>query len=111
MVRLIRAVAASLILTLVTVVGLSTIAVGVGIGVFRLTIAGAIALYFVVWWIVLFAILPVGVQSQAESGEVTHGSDPGAPAAPALTEKAIWTTLASAAVFLTILWLLPLTGL
>ncbi len=40
----------------------------------------AIALYFVIWWITLFVVLPFGVRSQQEAGEVTAGSDPGAPA-------------------------------
>ncbi len=40
----------------------------------------AIALYFVIWWITLFMVLPFGVRSQQEAGEVTVGSDPGAPA-------------------------------
>ncbi len=40
----------------------------------------ALALYFVIWWITLFLVLPFGVRSQQEAGEVTAGSDPGAPA-------------------------------
>jgi predicted secreted protein len=51
------------------------------------------AIYFVTWWIVLFAVLPFGVRSQHEHGEVPAGTDPGAPAAPALLAKAGWTTL------------------
>ena len=39
----------------------------------------AVAIYFVLWWIVLFAVLPWGVESQEEAGEVSPGSDPGAP--------------------------------
>ena len=27
-----------------------------------------ISIYFVTWWIVLFAILPLGIQSHAEAG-------------------------------------------
>ena len=52
----------------------------------------AIAVYFTTWWIVLFAVLPFGVRSQHESGEVTAGTDPGAPVAPGLKVKALWTT-------------------
>jgi predicted secreted protein len=40
----------------------------------------ALALYFVIWWITLFMVLPFGVRSQLEAGEVTEGSEPGAPA-------------------------------
>ncbi len=38
-----------------------------------------LALYFVIWWLTLFAVLPFGVRSQHETGEVVAGSDPGAP--------------------------------
>ena len=82
-----------------------------GVRVFGLTIAGAIALYFVVWWTALFAVLPFGVRSQADAGDITVGSDPGAPALPGLNEKAIWTTMVAAVVFTATAWLLPLTGL
>ena len=59
----------------------------------------AAAIYFIIWWITLFAVLPWGVRSQAESGEVVPGSDPGAPAIPNLLMKLVWTTLVSAVVF------------
>ena len=64
-----------------------------------MSIAGAIALYFIIWWTVLFAILPFGVKSQAESGEITAGTEPGAPIAPLMRRKALWTTLIAAVVF------------
>jgi predicted secreted protein len=97
--------------TLAFVLALSAAAVALGVGVFGMTVAGAAGLYFVVWWTSLFAVLPFGVRSQAETGEVTAGSDPGAPVLPALKEKAIWTTIVAAVVFTIAAWLLPLTGL
>ena len=60
-----------------------------------MSIAGAIALYFIVWWLTLFAMLPIGVRSQHEDGEVTQGTDPGAPRMPMMAKKALWTTLAA----------------
>ena len=30
----------------------------------------AIAVFFLIWWVVLFAVLPWGVRSQHEGGEV-----------------------------------------
>jgi predicted secreted protein len=59
----------------------------------------AVAIYFIVWWVVLFAVLPWGVRSQAESGAVVPGSDPGAPAIPHLLAKLIWTTVVATIVF------------
>ena len=62
-------------------------------------IGSAIAIYFVLWWIVLFAVLPFGVRSQAEAGEGVPGSDPGAPVAPLMLRKLVWTTIVSAVIF------------
>ena len=64
-----------------------------------MTVSGAIALYFIIWWITLFAILPIGVRSQHEGGEVVEGTEPGAPVAPAMWRKLLWTTLAAIPVF------------
>jgi predicted secreted protein len=64
-----------------------------------MSLATAIAIYFIIWWTVLFAVLPWGVRSQRESGAVTHGTDPGAPAIPRLGSKLVWTTIVAAVVF------------
>ncbi len=68
-----------------------------------MTIASALAVYFVIWWTVLFAVLPFGVRSQAETGEVTQGTEPGAPALPGLLRKAVITSIIAAVVFV-IVW-------
>ena len=36
-----------------------------------MALAFAISMYVVIWWIVLFAMLPIGVRTQSEEGEVT----------------------------------------
>jgi predicted secreted protein len=60
----------------------------------------AIAIYATIWWIVLFAVLPLGVRSVDETGEAqSEGSDPGAPIAPQLAKKAGLTTIISAVIF------------
>jgi predicted secreted protein len=60
----------------------------------------ALALYATIWWIVLFAVLPLGVRSSEEAGEDRpEGADPGAPVAPQLAKKALLTTVIAAAVF------------
>ncbi len=58
-----------------------------------------IAIYFIIWWVVLFAVLPWGVRSQEETGEVVPGTDPGAPASHRLGRKLLWTTLVATVVF------------
>jgi len=111
MVNAIRLIATSTSATLIFIGAITLAALIVGIGVLDMGITGALALYFVVWWIMLFAVLPFGVRSQLESGEVVAGSEPGAPAAPALRQKAIWTTIVSALVFNLTILLLPMAGL
>jgi predicted secreted protein len=61
----------------------------------------SIATYFTIWWVVLFAVLPIGVRTEAEAGvtDAPIGADPGAPAAPRLGAKALWTTGIAAIVF------------
>ena len=59
----------------------------------------AIAIYFIIWWLVLFAVLPWGVRSQQENGDFARGTDPGAPAIPNLGRKLLWTTIIAGVVF------------
>ena len=63
------------------------------------TITTGFAIYFVLWWVVLFLTLPFGVRSQHETGERAPGTDPGAPIASRMAAKLIWTTLISAVIF------------
>ena len=62
-------------------------------------ITTAIAIFFLIWWVVLFAVLPWGIRSQHEHGDIVPGTDPGAPAIPRLGRKLLWTTLVSALIF------------
>ena len=62
-------------------------------------ISTGFAIYFVLWWIVLFLTLPFGVRSQHEDGEGAPGTDPGAPVVARMGGKLIWTTLISAVIF------------
>ena len=57
-----------------------------------------VAMYFVIWWICLFAVLPLKVRTQGESGEVIAGTPASAPARPQLLLKAGLTTVLAAIV-------------
>ncbi len=63
----------------------------------------ALALYFVIWWVTLFVVLPFGVRSQQEAGEVTAGSDPGAPASVRFGRIALINSIVAFAV-LVVFW-------
>ena len=62
-------------------------------------ISMAVASFFTLWWIVLFAVLPFGVRSQEEAGEIVPGTDPGAPALPHMGWKVFWTTIVTTVLF------------
>jgi len=53
-----------------------------------------ILVYVVIWWLVFFAALPVGVKHQQEPAEGTavDGHDSGAPSNPNLKKKALYTS-------------------
>lgn len=59
----------------------------------------ALAVYFIIWWIVLFTMLPVGVRSQVEDENITLGTEHGAPARPMLIRKMLLTTIVSLLIF------------
>lgn len=58
-----------------------------------------LALYFVIWWTVLFAVLPVGLRTQQEEGEVVPGTPASAPARPRLLRIFLINTLVATVVF------------
>jgi predicted secreted protein len=111
LISFVKALAGSLWSTIAVVAVVSGIAITVAVSAFGLRVSGGLALYFVIWWILLFAVLPFGVRSQVESGHVVQGSEPGAPALPALREKAIWTTFVASVVLIVVAAVFPLAGL
>jgi predicted secreted protein len=62
-------------------------------------VATALAIFFLIWWVVLFAVLPWGIRSQHEGQEMVAGTDPGAPAKAGIGWKLLWTTLLAIAVY------------
>jgi predicted secreted protein len=63
------------------------------------SVLSALAIFFIIWWLCLFVVLPFGVKSQHEGREIVPGSDPGAPQQPLLLRRALATTLLAAIVF------------
>ena len=54
------------------------------------------AIYFVVWWITLFACLPVGLKTQAEANDVVPGTVESAPHRFQAKKVLLLTTVVSA---------------
>jgi len=67
-------------------------------------IASYFAIYFVVWWLSLFLVLPFGVRNQIDDGVVVRGSEPGAPALLRLWPKLLATTLLAGLLMALLLW-------
>ncbi|HYD19780.1 MAG TPA: DUF1467 family protein [Patescibacteria group bacterium] len=59
----------------------------------------ALFIYLLIWWVMLFAVLPLGVERHADEGV---GHDAGAPRQPHLKKKIILTSLLSAGLLLLI---------
>ncbi len=63
------------------------------------------AIYFVIWWTVLFAVLPFGARSQIDNGEVVAGSEPGAPEKPNFIRIILATSTIALALLAFVWWL------
>jgi predicted secreted protein len=59
----------------------------------------ALAIFFLIWWVVLFAVLPWGIKSQHEGDDIAPGTDPGAPSKALIGWKLVWTTVVAAAIY------------
>ena len=58
-----------------------------------MSLVGGIAVYFLIWFLVLFTVLPFGVRTSAESGEeLVEGGAESAPVKPMLWGKMLVTT-------------------
>ena len=69
-----------------------------------------IALYFIIWWVMLFTVLPFGVRTQSEAGEIIPGTPGSAPVEFRLLRVVVITTIVSAIVF-ALLWAVLRWGL
>jgi predicted secreted protein len=56
-----------------------------------------VAMYIMIWWIVLFAVLPFGTRPVAEADEATGWR--GAPEKPRMARKVLITTLLAGVVW------------
>lgn len=63
-------------------------------------IVNGVVVFLLIWWVVLFTMLPIGVTSQEEAGDVVAGSEPGAPMRPNLPRKLWWTTAITSVVWI-----------
>ena len=69
-------------------------------------ITGSIIVYVLIWWIIFFSLLPVGILSKKEKfKERIDGIDPGAPDNPNIGKKLLITTIITSIIFIVIYYL------
>lgn len=64
-----------------------------------MSITGSIVVFIILWWLILFVILPRDITSQEEKGVIIKGSDPGAPSNANIFKKIILTTIITSILF------------
>ena len=69
-----------------------------------------IAVYFIIWWIVIFAVLPWGVQTVGDD-DVVKGQDRGAPKNPRLVMKMAVTTVVAAVIWIIVYVIIEYGGI
>jgi predicted secreted protein len=74
-------------------------------------ILSAFAIYFVIWFITLFVVLPIGLRTQAEANDVVPGTVESAPARFQAFKVFGLTTLVSALIYAGWHFGAPLIGL
>ena len=59
----------------------------------------SVAVFVIIWWLVLFLVLPWGIAGSIDAADVATGQDAGAPRKPHLWLKLLVTTLAAGVLF------------
>ncbi len=62
-------------------------------------IGTGLAIFFIIWWLVLFVVLPFGLKTQDDDGDVTLGTVSSAPRGAHMVRALIVTTLVAALIF------------
>jgi len=76
-----------------------------------MSLGAGLAIYAIIWWLTLFAVLPFGVVTHYEDDSVERGTAPSAPVAPRMWIKALITTCLAAVIFAGVYWLIVESGL
>ena len=71
-----------------------------------MSLTGLAIIYIIIWWIIFFSVLPIGIQSNKEKfQEKIEGVDPGAPKNPEIVKKFLITTIITSIIFIVIYYL------
>ncbi len=71
-----------------------------------MSITGSIVVYVIIWWIVFFSALPIGIKHDDKPfTKNLEGNDPGAPKNPNIFKKFLYTTLITTLIFIGIYYI------
>ena len=69
-------------------------------------ITGSIVIYVIIWWIIFFSALPIGIKHDDKRFKNNlEGADPGAPKNPNILKKFLYTTLITTVIFIGIYYI------
>lgn len=64
-----------------------------------MSVVSGLVLYAVIWFLTLFIVLPIRLETQGDRGEIVPGTQAGAPANLNMKRKALITTLVAAVIW------------
>ena len=70
-----------------------------------MSLTGSFVVFVILWWLILFMILPRDINSQKDKDFVVLGTDPGAPSNPNIVKNLIITTTITSILFAIIYFL------
>ena len=71
-----------------------------------MSITGSIVVYVIIWWVVFFSVLPIGIKHNIEPFKNNlEGNDPGAPKNPNILKKFLYRTLITTVIFAVIYYI------
>ena len=73
---------------------------------------GLAIIFIIIWWVVFFAMLPVGIKSNPpQIDKKLEGFDSGAPKNPEIGKKFLFTTLITSIIFMGIYYMVSINYL
>ena len=73
-------------------------------------LTGSIILFLIIWWLILFILLPLNIDNKSSNTTEYEGNDPGAPNNPQILKKFIITTIISVILWFVVYLLLNNDG-
>ncbi len=64
-----------------------------------MSLTSGIAIYLIIWWLVIFMVLPFGAKTKIDANNIEEGMDAGAPKKANMLKKVLATTVISLVIF------------